>query len=154
MPWGAWLEGAAAAAEGAGGAFPVHYTLAFEPYFIGRAPLPSASPAGAPWSPFAADRLRYTWWAKGHAVLRWWARGAPLLLLPRVFALNDHEAGSADTAPRGEWEAARKAQQHAVLAGAVEELGLHCADLCPCVERGAVEAMPAQGFHILSGPRA
>ena len=87
-------------------------------------------------------------------MLRWWARpGAQLVVLPRVFALNDHGAGSEGTAPRGEGEALLKARQHGVLAAAVEELGLHCADLCPCVDREAVEAMPEQGFHILSGPR-
>lgn len=145
VPWGAWLAGA--------GPFPVHYALAFEPYFIGKAPLPSAARASAPWSPFGADRLRYTWWAKGHAVLRWWARGAQLVVLPRVFALNDHWAGSEDTAPRAAWEEARKATQHAVLVAAVEELGLHCADLCPCVEQARVNVMPEQGFHILSGPQ-
>ena len=116
VPWSAWLRGA--------GPFPVHYNLAFEPYFVGKAPLPSAAPRGAPWSPFARNELRYTWWAKGHAVLRWWASGAQLVVLPRVFALNDHWAGSADTAPRGEWEAARKAQQHGALLGAVEEAAI------------------------------
>ena len=141
VPWRAWLG------EGTG-VLPLHYALAFEPYFVARAPLPSTTPPPL-WAVFD-EAFRNTWFDK--CALFFATAGAGgwrLALLPQVFWLNDHALDSVDTAPRGRLEELRKAASYDRLQALLDaQEGLSCRSMCPCIPRGLEDVIPGQGFLI------
>ena len=124
----------------------MHYSWAFEPYFVAKAPLPSTTPPPT-WAVFDDD-WRNTWFDKCAFFLATAGAGTHSLhLLPHVFYLNYHLGESTDTAPRSATDTAKKGSSFYRLDAIKKSMGLHCPDLCPCVPQELVNVIPEQGFH-------
>ena len=96
VPWGTWTS------DDPAGAFPVHYSFIYEPYFIAKSPLPSTSLDT--WAPFdeyyrepGYDKCIF--FVETAGLPRDHPRHYDLELLPQVYLLNAQGPGSGGPKP-------------------------------------------------------